>query len=423
MSISETLLLMWILLLVKGFFSGSEIALVSCDKIKMRHKARMGHKGAQMVLQVFKNPDILLGTTLVGTNIATVALTTLGTLLMVDHFGDRGDLYALLVYSPIFLIFGEIVPKSIYQQNANTIAPIIVRVLRVCTWVFFPIIFIFSRIARFIAKLVGAGKIDSSVFISREQMRSVVEMAEMGSHMDVFDRYRIKRAINFADTSVGQVMTPVADMVALEQDVSLANAVRLSQSLEFHDIPVYQGNISNIVGMLTLEPWEVLELDIEQGDLLKIVKPALYVSENQYLADLFQLFDQQNCKTAIVVDEFGSAIGMIDKQDLYEEVVGDLESSPSQISRRRYNQKMMFQELGNNNYLIDAKLPISEVNEILGIGINTTEFYSLGGFMLSHFHHLPKPKESIDEYGFKFTVETMTERAIKMIRVEKNKLN
>jgi CBS domain containing-hemolysin-like protein len=419
MNVIETLVLMLILLLIKGFFSGSEIALVSSDKIKMRHKARMGHKGAQIVLDLFKTPDILLGTTLVGTNIATVALTTLGTLLMVKYFGDDGDLYALLIYSPIFLIFGEIVPKSIYQQNANTIAPAIVRVLRLFSLLFYPIIFIFSRIARTVAKIVGAGNPDSSLFISREQMRSIVEMAEMGSNLDDFDRNRIKRAINFADTIVGQVMTPVPDMVALDQNTSLGNAVRLSQSMHFHDIPVYQNNISNIVGILSLEPWEVLELDLEQKTLLQVIKPALYVTENQYLEELFHLFDQQNCNTAIVVDEFGSTTGIIDKQDLYEEVVGDLESSPEESSRRRYNQKMLFQELGQDCYMIDAKLPIAEVNDILGININASEFYSLGGFMLSHLHHLPKTGESINECGYSFIIHSMTARAIKTIKVER----
>ncbi len=419
MNLIETLVLMLILLLIKGFFSGSEIALVSSDKIKMRHKARMGHKGAQIVLDLFKTPDILLGTTLVGTNIATVALTTLGTLLMVEYFGDNGDVYALLIYSPIFLIFGEIVPKSIYQQNSNTIAPVIVRVLRLFSLLFYPIIFIFSRIARTVARMVGVGKPNSSLFITREQMRSIVEMAEMGSHLDAFDRNRIKRAINFSDTIVGQVMTPVPDMLALEQDSSLENAVRLAQSMHFHDIPVYQGNISNIVGMLSIEPWEVLELDLAQQTLLEIIKPALYVTENQYLEELFHLFDQQNCKTAIVVDEFGSTTGIIDKQDLYEEVVGDLESSPEESSRRRYNQKMLFQELGQDSYMIDAKLPIAEVNDILGININATEFYSLGGFMLSHLHHLPKTGESIAECGYSFIIHSMTARAIKTIKVEK----
>ncbi|MGR9051819.1 MAG: hemolysin family protein [Gammaproteobacteria bacterium] len=419
MNISETLLVMLILLLVKGFFSGSEIALVSSDKIKLRHQAHLGNKGAQAVLKLFKTPDVLLGTTLVGTNIATVSLTTLGTLLMVDFFGNEGDLYALLVYSPLFLIFGEIVPKSIYQQNANHLAPILVKILQVFTWVFFPVIFVFSRTARFIARRVGAGKSDASLFISREQMRSIVEMAEMGSNLDVFDRYRIKRAIRFAETTVGQVMTPVADMVALERDTSLSNAVGLVRSLGFQDIPVYDGNISSIVGMLSLSPWDVMEMDIEQGRLVAYVRPALYVTENQYLEELFQLFDRQNCNTAVVVDEFGSTIGVIDKQDLYEEVVGDLEDSPEDVSRRRYKQRMQFQKLSDHAYLIDAKVAVAEVNELLGTQLKGADYYSLGGFMLAHLHHLPKVDEGIDFSGFRFTVEAMTERSIKTVRIEK----
>ncbi len=419
MSVGETLLVMLALLLIKGFFSGSEIALVSSDKIKLRHQARIGNKGAQAVLKLFESPDILLGTTLVGTSIATVALTTLGTLLMIDYFGDDGDLYALLIYSPLFLIFGEIVPKSVYQQNANKIAPVIVKILGVFTWLFFPVIFIFSRTARFIARLGGVEKADSSLFISREQMRSIVEMAEMGSNLDVFDRYRIKRAIRFSETTVGQVMTPVADMVALDRQTSLHNALRLLRSLGFHDIPVYDGNISTMVGILSLTPWDVMQIDPANASLDALIRPAMYVTENQYLEELFQLFDRQNCNTAVVVDEFGSTIGVIDKQDLYEEVVGDLEDSPEDLSRRRYKQRMQFQKLSENAYLIDAKLAMAEVNELLGTSLNSSDYYSLGGFMLAHLHHLPKVDESIEDSGFRFSVETVTERSIKTIRIEK----
>ncbi|WP_305907761.1 hemolysin family protein [Methylomarinum sp. Ch1-1] len=419
MTILVTLLLMLLLLLLKGFFSGSEIALVSSDKIKLRHQARMGNKGAQAVLKLFQTPDILLGTTLVGTNIATVALTTLGTLLLVDLFGNDADLYALLIYSPLFLIFGEIVPKSVYQQHATLIAPYLIRILALFTKLFFPLIFIFSRIARFIAHLTGSVKADSSLFISREQIRSIVELAEMGSNLDVFDRYRIKRAIRFSDTTVGQVMTPVADMVALDKDSSLENAVRLCKSLSFNDIPIYDGNISNIVGVLSLSPWDIMELDLKNDKLSDIISPALFVTENQYLEELFLLFDKQDCRTAIAVDEFGTCIGMIDKQDLYEEVVGDLEETPEDQSRRRYRKRMMCQKLSEGSMLIDAKVPISEVNEILGTKINGQDYFSLGGLMLAHLHHLPAVGESFEDYGYRFTIDAMSERAIKTVRVDK----
>src|SRR5210317_1398554 len=175
------LLVMVVLLFLKGFFSGSEIALVNSDKFKMHHKANQGHRGAQLVLKLFETPDVLLGTTLVGTNISTIILTTLGTMLMIRSFGQLGDLYAVLLFTPLFLILGEIVPKSVFQQKSNEIAPVIVYPLRVFSILFYPLVFVFSRIARLCARLAGGGKSDQNVFITREQMRMVVDMAERGA--------------------------------------------------------------------------------------------------------------------------------------------------------------------------------------------------------------------------------------------------
>ena len=168
-------LLMVLLLLLKGFFSGSEIALVNSDKIRMHHRARQGDAGAQLLLKMFERPDVMLGTTLVGTNIATVALTTLGTLIAIELFGDRGDLYAFLMLTPVLLVLGEIVPKSVYQQKADVLAPIIVYPLRFASRLFYPVIFVFSRIARLGVRLAGAGRAPSNVFITREQLRSVLD--------------------------------------------------------------------------------------------------------------------------------------------------------------------------------------------------------------------------------------------------------
>lgn len=206
------LLVMVLLLLLKGFFSGSEIALVNSDKLKLHHKANQGNRGARMVLKLFQTPEVALGTTLVGTNISTIILTTIGTMLMIRYFGEAGDFYAVLLFTPLFLILGEVVPKSVYQQKSDEIAPIIVYPLRVFSALFYPLVFIFSRVARLVARLVGGGKTEQNVFITREQMRMVVEMADRGASVDVFDRARIKRAIRFAETSVGEAMIPVAEM-------------------------------------------------------------------------------------------------------------------------------------------------------------------------------------------------------------------
>jgi len=406
------------LLLFKGFFSGSEIALVNSDKVKLHHKSNQGHKGAKLVLRLFRNPDVLLGTTLVGTNISTVILATLGTVMMISHFGARGDLYAFLLFTPIFLVFGEIVPKSVYQQKSDEISPIVIYPLRVFSFLFSPIVFVFSRIARLAARMVGGGKTDQSVFVTRELVRSVVEMAERGSNVSAFNRGRIKRVIRFADTSVGEAMIPVAEITAISRRKTTKDAVTLVRHWGFNRLPVFEGNTSNITGIITLTTWGMMNRDLMEKPLSELIKPALYVSANQTIDRLLPQLRLRKDHMAIVVDEFGSAIGMITMEDILEEVVGEIDVGydfEEYLPRRRRS----FETVGDDAYMMDSRLPISEANDVLGTSLPAVEFHTIGGMVMARLRHVPEEGESIIESGFRFTVEKATERSIVKLRVER----
>ena len=412
-----TPLIMLFLLLLKGFFSGSEIALVNSDKIKMHHKAKQGHKGAQLALKMFRTPDVLLGTTLVGTNIATVLLVTLGTLLMIEYFGERGDLYAFLLYTPLFLIFGEIVPKSVYQQKSDVIAPIIIYPLRAFSMMFYPIIFIFSRVARLAVRLTGGGKMEQNVFITREQIRMVVDMSDRSAHVNEFDRERIKRVIRFADTTVGEAMIPVADITAINQNRSTRKAIVLVRRRGYNRLPVYSGNISNIIGVVTLSTWDMMDSELPNKPLSELIKPAHYVTAQQTIDQLLPVLRRREDHMAIVVDEFGSATGMITMEDILEEVVGEIDVGYD-FEEYLPKRKRSFEILDDDIYLMDARLPLSEANEVLGLNLPATEYHTLGGLVIARLKHIPKEGESIIESGYCFTVAKATERAIVKLRVE-----
>ncbi len=411
------LLVMVLLLLLKGFFSGSEIALVNSDKLKIHHKANQGHRGAKLVLKLFETPDVLLGTTLVGTNISTIALTTLGTMLMIHSFGQLGDLYAVLLFTPLFLILGEIVPKSVYQQKSNYIAPVIVFPLQVFSILFYPVVFVFSRIARLCARIVGGSKSEQNVFITREQMRMVVDMAERGTGVDVFDRARIKRAIRFAETSVGEAMIPVAEMTAINRNRDTRSAVTLVRRRGYNRLPVYSRNTSNIVGIITLTTWDLMDPKLLDRPLDELIKPAHYASPYQMIDELLPVLRSRDDHMAIVVDEFGSAVGMITMEDILEEVVGEIDVGydfEEYLPRR----KRIFEMLDEETYLMDARLPISEVNDVLGTSLPGVESHTIGGLMMARIRHIPAVGEFIVESGFRFTVTEATDRAVVKLRVE-----
>ena len=272
------LLLMVIFLLLKGFFSGSEIAMVNSDKLKLRHQAKKGNQGAGLVLKMFKKPDVILGTTLVGTNIATVTISTLGALLFIDLLGKSGDFISVLVLTPVLLILGEVVPKSIYQQKADTLVSRIIYGLRFFSYLFYPVIFIFSRVARFVARIVGGGSIPQNMFITREELRVLLDISESTSHTQKIDKKRIRRIIRFGDTTVGEAMIPLADVIGFNQSRDMKEAIRIVMSYGYNRLPVYQGNITNVKGVLTLSTWDLMMPDLEEQSLEHFIKPALYLS-------------------------------------------------------------------------------------------------------------------------------------------------
>lgn len=418
MTIVLFILLIVFLLLLKGFFSGSEIALVNSDKIKLAAKANMGKRGAREALDFFKTPDTMLGTTLVGTNIATVALTTLLTIVFIRLFGDRGDVYAYFVFTPLLLILGEIVPKSIFQQKSDQVVPLAIYPLKVFSLVFYPVIFVFSRLARLIARILGAGKIEQNFFMTREQIRSVVDMTGKTSAVNAFDRGRIRRVIRFADTTVGEAMIPIAEVTAINHSRGILRAIATVRRKGFNRIPVYRGNISNIVGIVTLTTWDLMNKSLTEKELEDFIRPAHYVLQFQTIDQLLPVLRQREDRMAVVVDEFGSAIGIITMEDIVEEVVGDIDVGydfDEYLPRR----KSVVEKIDKDVYLVDSRLSIFDLNEQLEISLNTRVAHTIGGLVMNLLGHIPEAGESIVEQGYRFTVEDRTEKGVVSLRVEK----
>jgi len=408
---------MLVFLVLKGFFSGSEIALVNSDKIKLCHRAKQGNRGSKLALDLFQKPDVLLSTTLVGTNISTVVVTTIGTLLVIQFLPERGELVAFLIMTPLLLILGEIVPKSVYQQKSDGLTPLIIYPLRWSSWLFYPIVFVFSRVARGIARLFGVARTTQPFFITREQLRTVLDMAEQGAAMDTFGRGRIRRVIRFAETTVAEAMIPIAEVKTIGRDQSTSTALELVRRHGYNRLPVYENSTSNVIGVVTLTTWDLMNPEIAKRPLEELIKPALYVSPLQTIDQQLPILQRREDHMAIVVDEFGSAVGMITMEDIVEEVVGEIDVGydfEEYLARR----KRIYEKLADEVYLMDSRLSISEANEVLGTSLPPTEFHTIGGMVLSRLRHIPDVGEHVVEAGFRFTVEEASARAILKVRVE-----
>ena len=411
------LLVILIFLLLKGFFSGSELAMVNSDKIHLRHEARMGNAGAKLVLNLFRTPDVMLGTTLVGTNIATVTITTLGTLIFVRLFGDIGDVVSVLVFTPFLLIFGEIVPKSIFQQKADTIVTRIIYGLRFFSYVFYPVIVVFSRVARFAARLFGGASSASSGFISKDELRVLIDISETASDSAATSKQRIRRIFRFADTTVGEVMTPLAEVIGFNETREMEEAVRRVWSSGFNRLPVFRGNITNVTGVMTLSTWDLLLPDIEQRPVSDFVKPALYLSPRQSLDQVLPLLRSRADHMAVVVDEFGSAIGILTMEDIFEEVVGPVDSGFDFDGMK--SRRISIEAISDDAHLISGRAPISELNDSLKLGLPVGDAHTIAGFLINRLRRIPQVGDTVQEQGYRYTVIEADARTATRVRAER----
>jgi len=412
------LLLILFFLILKGFFSGSEIAMVNSDKLKLRHKAKIGDRGAGLVLKLFKTPDVILGTTLVGTNLATVTISTLGALIFIDLFGVSGDLISVLVLTPILLVMGEVVPKSVFQQNADNIVTKIIYSLRFFSYLFYPVIFIFSRVARFATRIVGGGTEPQNMFITREELRVLLDVTETAASPSTIDRKRIRRIIRFADTTVGEAMIPLADVVGLNEIRDIEEAVRRVIKHGYNRLPVYSGNITNVHGVLTLNTWDLMLPDINEQPVSDYVSQALYMSPKQTLDRALPQLQARKDHMAIVVDEFGSAVGILTMEDVFEEVVGEIDVGYD-FDEYQPKRKINIEHESEDSYLMSGRTPISEVNDILYVHFPVEEAHTIGGLIVSRIRNIPVEGDAIEEQGHRLTVLEADSRSVVKVRVER----
>lgn len=412
------LLLILGFLLLKAFFSGSEIAMVNSDKVKLRHQAKTGDRGAGLVLKLFRTPDVILGTTLVGTNLATVTISTLGALIFIDHFGAAGDLISVIILTPVLLIFGEVVPKSIFQQKADTISSRLIYGLRFFSYLFYPVIFVFSRVARFITRLVGGGAIPQNMFITREELRVMLDVSESSANPSTIDRKRIRRIIRFADTTVGEAMIPLADVVGVNEARPIKEAVRLVMRYGFNRLPVYRGNMTNIKSILTLSSWDLMEPDILEKNATDYMSSVLFVSPKQTIDQALPQLQAREDHMAVVVDEFGSAVGILTMEDVFEEVVGEIDVGYD-FDEYHPKPRVHIEHESDNSHLMSGRTPISEVNDILYAKFPVEEAHTIGGLIISRLRQIPTAGDAVTERGHRLTVLEADERSVIKVRVER----
>jgi CBS domain containing-hemolysin-like protein len=407
------LILLVIMLILCALASASETALTSVSRIKLKNLVEEGDKKAQEIEQILANPNVFLSTILIVNSVATIIASSLATILALRFFQAWGDIIETILLSLLVLIFCEITPKTAAVQNPLRWARALIGPVRSAAWLLRPVVWILGKITNGLVRILGGQAVRHGPFVTEEELRLLVTVGEEEGVLEEAETEMIHSIFEFADTPVREVMIPRIDIVALESNITVNEAV--DQALEggFSRIPVYEETIDNIIGVLyTKDMLKQLREGHEAQPIRNLVRPAYFVPETKKLDDLLREIRQKRVHMVIVIDEYGSVSGLVTIEDLVEEIVGDIQDEYDR-------EEKLYEQVNDREYIFSAKISIDEFNEIMDTKLEHEDYDTLGGFLYAQLDKIPVAGDTVTFGHYRFTILTTRGRRIVRVQVER----
>ena len=403
--------LLIVLLLGSGFFSASETSLMSLSKIRIRYMEEEGVKGAKLVSSLIEKSSDLLSSILVGNNVVNIAATSVSTSLFISIFGDGGVAIATAVMTVLVLIFGEITPKTIAANSPEKIAVIVSKPISIIMKITKPIVWVFNLLTGIIFKIMGIENDGVKPFITEEELKAMVNVSHEEGVLEIEEREIINNVFQFGDMQAKEAMIQRLDMVAVNIEDSYDEIIELFKSEKLSRLPVYQESIDDIVGILNIKDIIFLsDEEIQNFNIKNYVREAFFTYEFKKITQLLEEMKKEKTQMAIVVDEYGGTAGLLTIEDLVEVIVGDIDDEYDE-------EEEEIVKINDNEYLVEGSTKISDVNEQLGINLESEEFDSIGGFIIGYLKRIPEENEIIEVEDVKFKVESIDKNRINKIRI------
>ena len=418
----DNLLALFLILLclcLEGLFSGGELALVSSDVNKLRQRARGGSRRAAFSLKLLEKPEWFLATTLTGTNLCVVTSTTVATGLFIDLYGAaQGAMVSILVMIPTLLILGEIVPKSIFQQHAEAVAETLSPFIWLASWLFSPVVFIISRITRGTIRLsTGERDLSASSYITRSGLKYILDGHGKESDILTAEKDMVKRILDFSEVTVGQIMIPLSVMTALPSTATIREAAYLLAEKKYLRVPVYRDQVLNIIGIihyfdLLTASQGMSDPSVQDSDTVeRLLRPTpFYVPESKPAKDLLVELRGMRERMAVVVDEYGGALGIVTTEDILEEIVGEIHDEYAMGVKS-------YKRIAPGMYLFHAQTGIDQIRTMITLDIPEGHYATLGGFLLHRMGKIPKRKEIFRQGQILFVIEDVDAKSIREIMI------
>ena len=407
--ISWRLLALLILLILSGFFSGSETALLALDKLRVRFLQQKQRPGADKLAALLDNPDRLLSGILVGNNLVNIAASVIATGLCVSYFGEQGEWLTILILTPVLLIFSEVCPKTYAAQYPEKMSFLVLNPIRFVVWLLAPVIFIVSSISRLMTSFLRKKEAES-LSVSEDEIKAMIEVGEESGVVAVEQRQMLHGIFDLSETRVRDIMIPRTEVNGIDMSAGLLDVLAIAREMRHSRFPVFRDNLDTIIGVIHSKDILGYVGQAEQFSLQELSRKPYYVPESKRIGVLLQSFRKRREHLAIVVDEYGGVEGIVTLEDVVEEIVGDIHDEYD-------TEELDFRKLGTGHYLIDAAMPLREVNRRFGLSLPEEHVTTLAGHLLQIMGKIPIEGDYCEEGNLLLRVRRMEDRRIEEIEM------
>ena len=408
------------LIAMSAYFSATETAFTSLNRIRMKNKADNGDARAAKTLELAEQYDKLLSTILIGNNIVNITATTIATVLCTNLFHELGPTVATVALTIIILIFGEVSPKSLAKESPEKFAMFAAPLLGLLMVILTPLNFLFGQWKKLLSRVFRSQGSDG---ITEEELVTMVDQAEDEGGLDQHESQLIRAAIEFNDLEVGEILTPRVDLVAAEEGSSEEQIASLFAQSGYSRLPIYQDTVDNIVGVIHEKDFYAAR-SRGRVNVAKLRAPVLYTTGNTKISELLRILQRSKAHMAVVVDEYGGTEGMGENvtlqvfagtegiatlEDILEELVGEIWDEHDEVIEQ-------FQKQEDGSYLIACSADLDDMYDLFQVK-GTCGAATVSGWVLEQVGRVPEVGDRFQAEGLDVTVTQVEHRRVLEIRV------
>ena len=401
------LVILVLLLSASAFFSSAETALMTSNKLRIRNLAENGDKRAEKVLEITANTDKMLSAILIGNNIVNLSASALSTTLTLKLFGSSLVGIATGILTFLILVFGEITPKNVASKNAENMALKYIGIISVLVIILTPVIYVVNKVSGIVISLFVKNNDDNNM-VTEDELRAMVEVSHEDGVIEKEEKKMIVNVVDFGDTVAGDIMLPRVDMVMVSVESSYGEILKIFREEKYTRIPVYEESPDNVIGILNVKDFLLIE-DKENFSVKEHLREPLYTYEYKKTSSLMVDMRKTGANIVIVLDEYGTTVGLITLEDMLEEIVGEIRDEFDA------DEDEGITKISETEYLIDGSTNLDDVNDRIGLELSSEEYESIGGIIMEKLGRLPVEGEVITFDNIILTVKKMDHARIEKV--------